>query len=518
MDAFIEFNSLEGLDSQYCVNFTAAWQKYALDGIYDRIKLNTDKLITNVLGDLFTDISTDFIGGGTPTYEISNELYNQVNLANTEIQIETGNADSLTYIIKQYKKKRSNGKLYDTSIIMMKPYDFLQIITSSRCVKEFRKYFIKFASIRRAYERTYLPWIISEKDKIIIEKDEIIGDIRNKLDTLINMNTGLMSLNVDQVGKINTLMDMNTNQAGEITKLINHVVETKAIVAETKEIALATYNSMKSFLQLFLSTGTATSIFKSILDNHNSTGASAIENKWYPGLLKMKVMAFVGFYANGGMMYVYSIARNLGNSYNARIKELYEKHKLMTMFNVEVISLIGCDVNEESTVLRNGRFYPNSRYVKKYKRMEIHMPKQHISFTAARLIFMNGVDRARDQRFHNYQNIIDSHLASTTIDNRSKTAIRKINTHDVNFHNEVFNELINFSTTNIAIDINRNGFIYDSKLDTNRIIRDDYLDDEMNNREYALARLYTVLNGYNITEYIRTLNNDGLITTDEMID
>jgi hypothetical protein len=45
IEAFNDFSSFEGFDNQYCINFTAAWQKYALDGRYDRMKTNSRRFI-----------------------------------------------------------------------------------------------------------------------------------------------------------------------------------------------------------------------------------------------------------------------------------------------------------------------------------------------------------------------------------------------------------------------------------------------------------------------------------------
>jgi hypothetical protein len=129
-------------------------------------------------------------------------LYNQVNLVNTEIQIETGYNDNLTYIIKEYKKIGADGKKYPTNIIMMKPNDFLQIMTTSRCVKEFRQYFIKLASIQRSYRVTYLPWIDENKNSHI-------SQLTKKVDDLLKVTKETNKIIKDQSNDLTEIKEIN---------------------------------------------------------------------------------------------------------------------------------------------------------------------------------------------------------------------------------------------------------------------------------------------------------------------
>ena len=301
-------------------------------------------------------------------------------------------------------------------------------------------------------------------------------------------------------------------------ELLGHTLEIKSTAKRTEAYAKQTYKTMNAFLGLFVETGTSNSLFKNILSRHDAAMSTAIENRWYPGVLRMKLLAFIGFYS-GNTIYIYSIARNLSSSYFDRLRQLYSKHRTMTMFAPRVISLIGCDVNEESTMITNGEFY-DGEFDKKFKRITIQTTHE-LTYSEARNIFNEGVFKARDHRFHNYQNVIDGHLNGNDVDERSNLAISKINDYDHEFHLNARKQLSRFALSKVIQHATKDGYVFSGTKDRARIIREDILDEDgspmlMNKREYSLAKLYEVLQDHDIVQYIRDLKDDGLISDDDL--
>ena len=347
------------------------------------------------------------------------------------------------------------------------------------------------------YERLYSQKLLSIKDDKIDKLQLTVGDLRQRMDDLL--------------GYARTTTETLDEVRDDLT-------ETKAIARRTETYAKQTYNFMNSFLGLYIETGTSNSLFKNILARHEEVHGTPIENRWFPGVLKMKLLAFVGFYSDD-TMYVYSIARNLGNSYFTRLRELYSKHRDMTMLQVRVISLIGCDVNEESTLIKSGNFYDGA-FKKSQKRIEIK--SQHdFTYSEARKIFNDGATRARAHRFHNYQAVIDNHLQQDDIDNRSKLAIASINKYDLDFHTDVRGYLIQFALSKVVRHATNDGFVFNGHCDRSRTIRNDLVDDDgtyamMNKREYALANIYRILCDHDVVQHIRDLKDDGLVSDDDL--
>jgi hypothetical protein len=66
----------------------------------------------------------------------------------------------------------------------------------------------------------------------------------------------------------------------------------------------------------------------------------------------------------------------------------------MTMLAPRVISLIGCDVNEEHTLLANGDFFDGG-FSKEHKRVELVFTDPFINYKDAMGELMVGVVKAR---------------------------------------------------------------------------------------------------------------------------
>jgi hypothetical protein len=188
------------------------------------------------------------------------------------------------------------------------------------------------------------------------------------------------------------------------------------------------------------------------------------------------------------------------------------------MFKVEVISLIGCDVNEESTMIRNGQFYDGT-FNPKSKRIEITVPAD-TKYSDALPIFMSGVTAARAHRFHNYQSVIDKHLARDDVDDRSRQAIASINQYDLDFHASAHDHLVQFATSKLDRRADNRGYHFNGRSDMTRRIRSDIIDEDlpvlMTHREYSLTRLYRVLQEHDVVQHIRGLSDAGLISDADM--
>ncbi len=164
VSALEDFNSFEGLDDKFCVNFTGAWLKYALNDKPDKVRLNSTTLIRAILGQ---DFEEKEMVTGTCNHLLSDEIYRKINWIEDLDAVEEDHSDQSQYILKKCLKQRSNNSTHEISIVLLRPDDFLDIITSSRSVSEYRSYFIQLAKIRRTYQKTYLPWILANKNKSI---------------------------------------------------------------------------------------------------------------------------------------------------------------------------------------------------------------------------------------------------------------------------------------------------------------------------------------------------------------
>jgi hypothetical protein len=167
----------------------------------------------------------------------------------------------------------------------------------------------------------------------------------------------------------------------------------------------------------------------------------------------------------------------------------------------------------------NGEFY-DGEFDKRMKCIKIET-KNHLTYSEARNIFNDGMLKARRHRFHNYQNIIDGHMNSQEVDNRSQAAIVKINDYDHDFHSQARKYLSRFSISKMVKHATKDGYAFNGSLDRAKIIRKDVLDTDgtpalLTKREYALAKLYEVLCDHDIVQYIRDLKDDGFLNEDDL--
>ena len=184
MSALKDFNSFEGLDSKFCVNFTGAWLKYALNDKPNTDKLKAYRLLNDILGHEFEEKE---MVAGTRHHLLSNKTYRKINWIEDLDIVEEDHSDQPRYILKKCLKQRSNNSTHEIGIVLLRPDDFLDIITASRCVSEYRTYFIKLAKIRRTYQKTYLPWILANKNKSIDRLEQKIDKQSDQINELLGL-------------------------------------------------------------------------------------------------------------------------------------------------------------------------------------------------------------------------------------------------------------------------------------------------------------------------------------------
>lgn len=171
MSVIQHFKSFEGNNHKFCVNFTGAWLKYALNGDHDKRKMDTHKLLRDVLGDEFHEM--EMVGGITYP-QISDEQYKNINWI--EFESDEDHSSQRKYILKNYINS-CNCKI---NIILIRPKDFLEIIMITRDMYEYKKYFMLYEEINRSYYETYIPFIISKQDILIKQKNCEISILSNQ--------------------------------------------------------------------------------------------------------------------------------------------------------------------------------------------------------------------------------------------------------------------------------------------------------------------------------------------------
>lgn len=78
-DVISTFKSFEGYNYKFCVNFTGAWLKYALNEVPNKRKTTSNYIIQDILGANFSEKEKV---QGTLDLQISTVLYNKTNWIN----------------------------------------------------------------------------------------------------------------------------------------------------------------------------------------------------------------------------------------------------------------------------------------------------------------------------------------------------------------------------------------------------------------------------------------------------
>ena len=441
IDTLNDFKSFEGLNHKFIVNLTGAWLKYALGGVTDKDKIKdgikASKIIDRVLGKQFQEKE---MGGGASPHLLSDDLYAKINWNATDLDLDTSDdySSQRKYMIMKCKKKRSNNSTYEVQMILMRPKDFIEVITKSKCTPEYRTYFITLAEIRRAYQETYMPWLISYKDSMIQQKDDKIDlllidnqQLKADMNTILIDNQQLKADMNKVLVRSDHIIVQNDNQSIELKHL--HIkTDNQSIELKQLHIKIDTmFEYLLSFARMTIPTWIGSSVIKKQYDTlmNGKTESYALQH--------LKVLFMVGFYnpleehttetkvvdgetitfIGKAVMRAYTCCTNFADV-RKRIKELYYKYTSgdtpMYMCKPLVITLISCEVNLERIISENANIFPEYSTVgweSKYKRYNITITKD--SYADANTIFENICAKATTERFQGYQMRINEFNQST---------------------------------------------------------------------------------------------------------
>lgn len=434
LDALNDFKSFEGLNHKFIVNFTGAWLKYALKGVIDKDKIKDSIKASKLKRDILAgEFDKKELGGGSPPQLLSDELYAKINWSATDIDLDTSDdySSQRKYMIMTCKKTYDDNSTRKVQMILMRPKDFIEVITSSKCVTEYRRYFIALAEIRRAYQETYTPWLISYKDSMIRQKDDNIDELKADIKTLLIDNQQLKADMNKVLVRSDHIIVQNDNQSIELKHL--HIkTDNQSIELKQLHIKIDTmFEYLLSFARMTIPTWIGSSVIKKQYDTlmNGKTESYALQH--------LKVLFMVGFYnpleehttetkvvdgetitfIGKAVMRAYTCCTNFADV-RKRIKELYYKYTSgdtpMYMCKPLVITLISCEVNLERIISENANIFPEYSTVgweSKYKRYNITITKD--SYADANTIFENICTKATTERFQGYQMRINEFNQST---------------------------------------------------------------------------------------------------------
>ncbi len=521
VDMLDEFNSFEGLSHKFCINFNGAWLKYALNGIHNKERLKSHKLIRDILGDDFQEKER---GGGIPPPQISNEIYQKTNWISEISKIQEDENPQRSYIIQRCKKhQKSNNSYQDINIILLRPKDFLEVMTSSKCVSEYRKYFITLAEIRRSYQDTYLPWIIRNKDNAI-------SRLEQKIDTQMNMIT-------DQKETIAELLSNSRSILSQNVHLIGTVEDNKIEISKLHTKVDTMFEFLLSFARMVIPVMIGSTVVKQQL-------TTLTNNKSISYALKhLKVLFMVGFYdsyeeptnetkivddneirfAGHGHIKIYACCTNFADV-GARIRTLYKRYSdndtnIMYMLKPTVVSLISCEINSERIILENSKIFPTKSIVRwdsRYKCYDITVSAK--SYDQAHTMFDTICTKASAERFQSYQMRLDEYNRSDNI---------KMNSQITEYLNQVDSQF--FAETNPFAQQYINSYVIRSMDASDDLIewcyatanrkckrRSDMNNENLSTSNYTLRKIELLIDDHSSKDHIKHMTETNIISKEDL--
>jgi hypothetical protein len=527
MDVLADFKSFEGLNHKFCVNFTGAWLKYSLDGVYRKSIMASGNIIRDVLG---PDFQQKEIGPGARTYLLSTEIYEKVNwnASELDINLDEDRSTSRKYVLMECKKTRSNNSTHTIQMILMRPKDFLEIITTSKCVSEYRQYFIAIAEIRRSYQETYLPWVIEYYKRSKLTLEQKIDQQTKQIEEMLANSYHI----INQNSHLNT----------KVTDLSTQVSDLHAEVAEVNDKLTALFDFMLSFARMTIPTWIGSSIIKQQYDtlaiNKDSTYA----------LKHLKIMFMVGFYLKSddpvmlhtkvvgeqtiqfkgrGNMKIYACCTNFADI-GPRLKLLYGRHNNddtyhaeMLMFKAVANTLISCEVNSERIILENAdEIFPERSIVtwdSKYKSFDVAINTAHYSKAAN--IFKAICSKANGLRFQDYQQRIDQFDETTDVKLDPKI-ITYINEVDQRFFastkpfcQQFINSYLRRSTAQDTGELV--GYTYGAPTRKCQV-RADLNGANMTTNAYALRKIELTIDEHTTVDHIQHMTEHGILSKEDL--
>lgn len=502
IDMLKDFKSFEGNNHKFCINFTGSWLKYALDGIHNKDQMNTHKLIRNILGEDF--IEKERVGG-TAHHQLSTEIYEKINwkeyLGNNIIE---DRSPQRKYMIIKCNKQRSNNSWHEINMIIVRPKDLLDIMTTSKCVTEYRKYFITLAEIRRSYQETYLSWVIEQYKHAKLTLEQKVDKQLVQLDK--------QNENINYLRKQN---DFIIHQNIQLTTKVDSI-----------------FNMMVSFMQATIPTWVGGSVMKNQLDilckNHNPDKA----------LTKLKVLYMVAFYVPYNRpvkrtrefddktikficksnMIIYFCCTNFSDV-GARIKQLDKRHgSEMYMLHPQAISLLSCEVNMERTFLEKLNIFPNKcvpSWSSKYKAFKVDIP--YLQPDNIQTFLNNIALSGSNAKFQGYQMRMDTYNKSNKpkLDPKITVYLGNIDKGFFESSKPLAQLYLDSYITNDR-EVNDDGdhitYCKYTTFNKTKVPRSDLDNHEYHNPGYALRKIRTIIKAFDDRDVINEMVATGIVT------
>jgi hypothetical protein len=508
LDVLNDFKSFEGLNHKFIVNFTGAWLKCALNGQYDKYKLNAGKIIRAVLGTDFQE--KERVGHGSNPL-LSNDLYAKINWNATNLPIDTTDDYSSQrkyMIMKCQKKQHSNNSMHDVQMILLRPKDFLEVITRSTCVTEYRRYFITLAEIRRSYQETYLPWLISYKDSLIQRKDDKIDELKADIKTLLADNQKILA-------RTDYIIGQNEQLHIKFDAMFEYLLSFAKMTIPTWVGSLVMYQQYQNFAE---SKGSGYAMghmkvlfmvgFYTPLDEYTT------ETKRVSG----RIITFTG----KARMIIYCCCTNI-NNVDKRISELYARHtngkdEPMFMLRPLAITLISCEINLERITLENSDMFPEqslSKWKPKYKRFDLTINKS--SYPKVNTIFETICEKATTQRFQGYQKRIQQFNQSNDVKVDTRI-IKYIDNVDTDFYSSA-KPFCQMYLDSYTMPTYKDDQLYEyesCKPSLDGTTRPDFKDRSLSQHKYSLSILNRMLKKSADIDYVQLMAEQGILCKNDL--
>lgn len=529
-----DFKSFEGHNHEFCVNFTGAWLKYALNGIYDKRKMMSGNIVTDILGDRFQEKERC---PDVRTPQISNEIYRKINwISNLETVIEDHNPQR-KYILQKCKKLQvSNNSWQPINIILLRPKDFLEVITSSKCVSEYRKYFIALAEIQRSYNETYVPWIRKYQKQCISRLEQKM----DKQTAMIDKQTKTINIQSNHIQELlvnskHLITAVEDNQV-VITKLNVTVEDNQVEISKLHTKIDTLFEFLLSFARIVIPVMVGSSVIKQQLD-------TLTKNKDVGYALKhLKVLFMIGFFdtfetpvrqtkivdnqeflfTGRGQLKVYACCTNFADI-GPRIRKLHQKYSqpdaIMYMLKPKAISLISCEINLERIILENSKLFPKKSIVawdSRYKCYTVTIATAR--YRNAQSIFNTICDNASNERFQGYQMRIDEYNNTDNI---------KVDPKITNYINKVDSEFFTATApfcqsyidcyTIQAFDEDNQFVEYEYGTPNRKCKRRADLDNaNLSATGYCLNKIQVAITDHNSKDHIQHMTETGIISKEDI--
>ena len=546
IDTLNDFKSFEGLNHKFIVNFTGAWLKYALNDTYNVDTMKTHKLIRNILGKQFQQ--KEMWGGAAP-HLLNDELYKQINWNTTKLDLDTTDDRSTQrkYMIMECKKINSNNATHGIQIILLRPKDFLDVLTSSGCTTDYRKYFIALAEIRRSYQETYLPWVVEyyKRSKLTLEQkiDKQSSEIQQLLGENKNQSSEIQQLiigNKELLVNSRHIIVQNVNLGTDNTRMSTQISDLHSEVSQLNDKIDAIFEFMLSFARMTIPTWIGSSVIKQQYD----TLADKKTSKY--ALDHLKIMYLVGFYISEsdpkkvsktvgdqtilftgrGYLKIYACCTNFSDI-GARIKLLYDRHTaddnhpMMYMIQPMAITLISCEINSERIILENSsQIFPErslATWNSKYKSFDLVIDTSR--YIKAQKIFSDISMNAITLRFQDYQQRIDKFGQTTEVDVDPKI-INYIDDVDTQFFSSTrpFCQSFLNSYSKRVVDADTKDLIeYAYAISSRKCsVRSDLNHNNLTDNTYALRKIENLLVEHTSRDHIQYMTEHSLLTKDDL--